>query len=486
MNNFVTLISKYKLNFLLDFLANASKKIFDTDKGFLEYNYYTPIGNYKKKTRILVTSWDLLEISYYAILYCNDNNLYIINSTNEFIILVNEYHIFNDEISKRHYDKFSEKKHNILYQLLGMSFEQFSCQEKTWIIEDFNRYYHIICKLANEHPEYMINTNDVIETEVNMQTDCFVQILVLIFCLAQKDKYILDIPESYYFQKQESILTYNNLKQVVDYYSTKYNNVRESKLGKQILYTKPFIITQNDKVFSPNFFLIPYTFSNGLYWIVINYYYKQNSQRFVTAFGHLFDIYIEELLNKYIRKENYKRIMENKEKSADFIIEFDKFVFIVEEKSSLLSLMSKNQLPDIELIDKFIQKNISQAIAQLDNSSKHIITEKILIKVILLLENFRVPEVIEMIYPSELNKDKLLWIITIHEFERLLALYKNDPDIFNKVIDDKYHLELEKSNQGRTLTRLLSQYNQSENEYIINEINYFEKFTTDIGKYLKN
>ena len=64
---------------------------------------------------------------------------------------------------------------------------------------------------------------------------------------------MLQLPSTFEFirkkyrKKDERILTKNNIERIIDYYSVTYEQVRKSPLGKQIFYSKPFVITQKKK-----------------------------------------------------------------------------------------------------------------------------------------------------------------------------------------------------------------------------------------------
>ena len=57
----------------------------------------------------------------------------------------------------------------------------------------------------------------------------------------------LSLSEKKYRKKDERILTKNNIERIIDYYSVTYEQVRKSPLGKQIFYSKPFVITQKKR-----------------------------------------------------------------------------------------------------------------------------------------------------------------------------------------------------------------------------------------------
>ena len=71
--------------------------------------------------------------------------------------------------------------------------------------------------------------------------------------------------------------------------------------------------------------------ADGLYWLIRDYYHNnQKGQVFVNSFGEMFEDYFEELMGEYLKNGFWHKIPENKKKSADYYVEFEKAVFIFE------------------------------------------------------------------------------------------------------------------------------------------------------------
>ncbi|MFR8015174.1 MAG: hypothetical protein ACLU48_00710 [Clostridiaceae bacterium] len=89
----------------------------------------------------------------------------------------------------------------------------------------------------------------------------------------------------------------------------------------------------------------------------------------------------------YLHRDMWDKIPEGKEKSADFYIEFEDVIFLFELKSGTMGIGAKQQVPEVDLIEKFYSRNIREAYEQLKASEKVYQQKgKRIIKVFLLYE----------------------------------------------------------------------------------------------------
>lgn len=134
--------------------------------------------------------------------------------------------------------------------------------------------------------------------------------------------------------------------------------------------------------------LLQMSFADGLYWLERDYYLdKHKGQKFLNAFGNMFEEYFQELAQLYLHRDMWDKIPEGKEKSADFYIEFEEVIFLFELKSGTMGIGAKQQVPEVDLIEKFYSRNIREAYEQLKASEKVYQQKgKRIIKVFLLYE----------------------------------------------------------------------------------------------------
>ena len=72
-----------------------------------------------------------------------------------------------------------------------------------------------------------------------------------------------------------------------------------------------------------------FLFENATYWMARNYYQAQNCQDFINAFGNCFEDYVQELLNNYLKPNQYEKIPETSQKRADWKIKLGDYVFLI-------------------------------------------------------------------------------------------------------------------------------------------------------------
>jgi len=308
----------------------------------------------------------------------------------------------------------------------------------------------------------------------------------MVFWLCSKHPDPLSAPENLYCRKEDTILTRNNITRFIEYYSCTYKELRENSLGKQLLYSKPFIKTQKDGSYlSVSMFLVAMLVGNGLYWLVRNYYLKQGTQKFVNTFGLLFEDYIKDLAKKYFEAFQWDTLCPGSKKGADFIFDFGPLQMLIESKSSLLKLDAKQQVPNMESTDTFFTNTISEAYIQL-NSSYEQLKSKIsvpLIKIILLYDEFSNTSVIETSMSKIFEKDSLCFVMTIRELEMLLYIHCNDKAKERLFLDRL----LESIKPGSVRKNIGAIYNELaiyKNPHLTGDMDYFSKLMGHLEKNL--
>lgn len=380
-----------------------------------------PILRYGKMQRPIVQllAWDFPNIAFLSVKESNDyRHANRVSTVGQLIDLYREYdnkHSAAESIKNADAD-------GLFRVLLGMTAEQFLYQNWRWIFEKFNRDYYILLAATDFEHRGQIDTNTVVKDVLGYSADDYIAILLMVFWLCSKHPDPLSAPENLYCRKEDTILTRNNITRFIEYYSCTYKELRESSLGKQLLYSKPFVKTQKDGSYlSVSMFLVAMLVGNGLYWLVRNYYLKQGTQKFVNTFGLLFEDYIKDLAQKYFEAFQWDTLCPGSKKGADFIFDFGPLQMLIESKSSLLKLDAKQQVPNMESTDTFFTNTISEAYIQL-NSSYEQLKSKIsvpLIKIILLYDEFSNTSVIETSMSKIFEKDSLCFVMTIRELDNM-------------------------------------------------------------------
>ena len=256
-------------------------------------------------------------------------------------------------------------------------------------------------------------------------------------------------------------------------------------MRKQIFYNKPFVITQKTKeTIAVSFYLVQMMIADGLYWLIRDYYHNNHwGQKFINAFGEMFEDYFEELAGLYLPKNSWHKIPEERKKSADYYVEVDEAVFLFELKSGLLGLGAKQQVPDVGQIDIFYNRNIKEAYEQLKASEQEYKGEKPVIKVFLLYESMTNTQMIVGSLPEIFEQDPRCYIMTIDDLEMLLATYKKDKSRFDDVV--KALVENKRGgNDYKSVLEILNIYQAVGDMHFIGERDYFNKIAEKLKKEL--
>lgn len=483
MKDFISLVKEYAVRDFIYFFAELSIKIFnkqrESSKEHLNCCLDFPIniiqhGFIHRQVGVTLSAWDIQAMAYLSIMNANDYRKKIIQP-NEVGEIINLYRGYENEHSGSEFISEAELK-DVYKYIAGITYEQFKFQNISWTIQNFNRNYHILVGSDKISREKIVSVNEVTQNIFNLNADELMTVELIILWLCSQHTDILNAPEELYCKKDKSILTKENIRKIVEYYAVTYDEVRNSNIGKQIFYSKPFICTDKKKEYiAVSHYLVWMLMGDGLYWLVRDYYLKNNGgQKFVNAFGEMFEQYFEEMADIYLSKGAWNKIPEQGKKSADFFVEFEDAVFLFELKSGLLGIGAKQQNPSMQQIDRFYDRNIRGAYQQLKNSEEEYHGEKPVIKIFLLYECMTNTQIVMSSIPEIFETDSRCYIMTIGDLEMMLATYKNDYEKFRKVVKEL----IDNQNSNVHFESVLKVLNDNEaigNMHFIGERDYFEK-----------
>lgn len=478
------LLRKFTLDELIMYVNNYSSLIFkstDTEmSGVLkaELPLKKEGSNIITKKEVFVMSWMLIDLVYYAILNTHDNRGKKLDDENEFLLLVLANQDFHEKNEKTIIEHIKNKHYEFKFYLWCFAGEQFKFQTKGCDRYRVAREIYILLDISKRFNR-QIAVEDVIKTEIG--TDWIIVLSILEFILLTS-LYSPNIYEYIDFITGDKKISMEEYDSVVDYYTADYEYIKNTNLKRQIFYSKPFVRTNKGEVLSTNVYLNSMIYEHALLWIVRNHYNRTNNQNFINDFGEWFESYFYEMLNTYIDAKNIIRIPTENIKSADWIITLGGYKIIIEQKSALLGLMAKQQIPDIKVINTFIERNIIKAIRQLHNTEVAYDLVKTP-KIILLYDDYLKAEILDDVFEMEccdIDNDGYYWLVTIDEMEDLIALYSNNKDVFQDVMEDKINRELNKPLEGKSLTQLFNEHKIERGLYLRNEmINKYKKLIDD-------
>ena len=444
--NFINLIQRYNTFNILRHINFISSKIYNNkDTDYPDVLCFT-ISYRRASKNYFITPWELIDLAYYTIKYSDSNQNYKPINNNDFLQLYSSYRNYNAKVNYNH-----KYKYNIAPVFFLMASEQIKYQNKEKCIDNYNRELYILNEILPNIGN-KINIDCIIKKLFNVTHAFISKYLFLFFCFSLTDNKLNErINQVIDLYKEDKSKVYN----VINYYSSSFEDIKSSTTKKQIFYTKPFVKGLNGDYLSISCYLNLFTFEHSTYWIVRNYYKDLNSNNFTNDFGICFELYFEELLNEYVEAQNFHKIKENnKSKSADWYVKLNDFEMIIEQKASLAPLDVKNQNPDLDSIEKYINTNINEAATQLDKTHSESKYNKAY-KIILFYDDYVISQIDKYLLDSN-NRD--CCIININEMETILYTYKHNRNIFDVFIEEFSKHFKEQNNDDYIISTLIRKY----------------------------
>lgn len=301
MRDFIREIKKIECEKLIFSFSKLSIEMFRQKKCTLPVDVAFQYHGMSRRFTTIVSAWDLLGIEYLAVLHSND--FHHAQKVVPIEQLINLYHKYENDHSIAPALKTTNTD-TIFRALMGMTAEQFQFQDLRWVFEKFNRDYYILHAAKFEH-RVSINVDDITKKVFGLSVEDYISILILILGLCIKSPTPLSAYEENESLIQRAIYSKPNIEKVIQHYSCTYKELRANSLGKQLLYSKPFVFTQRSRSYiASSLFLVTMAVGNGLYWLARDYYFEQKTQEFTNEFGLLFEDYIKELCDLYCKKVN--------------------------------------------------------------------------------------------------------------------------------------------------------------------------------------
>lgn len=381
-------------------------------------------------------------------------------------------------------EKFSYKstsnltqEEEILKITIGHSQEQFWRQQ----LFDILPYANLRNKRIMSYYNLVKPINDILTEELGIEIDSIIYengLDVLSFIFLKNNIYSENELKQIvleYIEKKKINIKLEQVMAILEYYTCDYEWVRTKLEKDRPFFIKPFIKTQDTKKYIIiDIYSFTWKYSEGIYWIIRNYYNNIQSNEFVNSFGSMFEKYLEGVFTFLLKRNQFENLDLNKnkrkERIADWLVKTQKYNLIIEQKSILLLSSFKVMEINIEEFKKKFIPKIEKAFFQLENTEKiKIQNNKKTIKFILLFEYFPILESLKLYFESILEKrifdlENYLFI-TLDEFEILMTLLKNDEELFNLVLKERLEREKELF-KGAKFFDIFEKYKIFKNEYI--------------------
>lgn len=465
-HDFIIKLKQYDLINVLFHISIYSSKLFHNSDDDLTAARRETLRLGSSVGQILIPGWFLVDMAYMAIKHCNGNKT--IQNENEFFQLANLYNGYYQETERKlPFLKNKRKFNDFMLYLYGFFGEQCKFQNSTStaaIMDNYCRNTYLFDVISKEFPD--IDVEDIVLKEIGVTCKELSAALWCISAVALKDPFILNADKYY----NRGIITKEKVRLVVEYFSSDISTIKDSKLERQQLYATPFIKLSANNYILNNVYLLLFLFENATYWVIRNHFQKANSKKFIITFGDYFEFYFKQVLERYLENDMFHKVPEGKEKRADWFLQIGGFTFLIEQKSALTGLNAKQQISDVEQTKTYIIRNWIKALKQLSNTEK-IYNDKCehIIKIVLVYEDYFKDEILDnafLLEENQIEDDGYYWLASIDDIEMLLHTYKNHPEIFKQIIEDKIEAETSKSMGGRELGQIMQRHDIDTNEHI--------------------
>ena len=426
----------------------------------VQYAVLDPKTKTMKTFSSFCSAWGLIDTAYHAILATNDFRGSEVHNRNDLYAICALDGNYHSEAEKAIVDQIG-KSPDMLSYVMGMSGEQSKFQNPGLVFENAARDMYILFEIGEKN--YGLPVSEIVLQDTGVTWDFLcISFLLAWKCFAQMST-LQEIADRVKWKDEaykESFI------RVIRQYTVTYDDVRKGKLGRQVFYTKPYVMTQRKEIISINEFLNLFAYEHCLLWTVRNHYQKDNDQYFVNLFGMMFEDYVKELFETYLRPDQYERIPESRNgKRADWRVFIAGYSFLIEQKSSILRLSAKQQLSDYGAVKQYLKKTVLEAITQLDDTEQEY-QDREYIKVVLLYEDYLGDGVVKDILTAGGNIERdasSYWFVTIGELERLLHLISTSPMHGAEVIRKKHDIDRQHALNQRRLAGWLNDYDDGEN-----------------------
>lgn len=482
------LCKKYELDNTLYKIGEITRRMVVNVNSIEKVQWHRKLGMFYQNGFMYVTPWQLTGLAYKLICNSNDYKSKRLKDENEFLILFSEYQKYDDSLSAERLDNIKDCD-KLLYITFGHSQQQFWYQNLQQMIIQFNRNTEILLHIW-KNINSSINIDSIIYDELGFDSNTFNKLLVYLLWINLKESDISNEKIYDFLEKYDCNFKKHNLKRVIKLYTADYKFFRNNIVLKEnSLFIKPIIKTDTNKLIIANHHLLIKLLSDGLYWIVRNYFYKKNSQNFINDFGRAFEVYLEEVLKCYLKEKNYYRLKDtNKHKIADWVIETNNFFIILEQKSTIASLGLKTIYPNINNLKGYIKK-FKEAFEQLNETEKVLkdkIGQKRVVKLIVHYENLYTQNIIKsnIQRTRDYKEDSNIFFVNIYELERLIYVLEKDENTFNKIIERIIKNSSEFSAESREFQQIMDEFKIEVNDYLLNKNNYFDDMINSLSSTL--
>jgi hypothetical protein len=470
-------IRKYRLSDLIKMSAMLSQRLWNNNEPIAKLTRLDSSrfinGVLRQSGSMCLTPWHLVDIVFYGIKLSSGDFGISRPSEHDFLTLYNEYLEYENDQSGIIY-KDLPPKDALFYMLFGLGQKTFWFQERQKLHFANFRFYQMLYSLPKRHsdlPKYY----SYIENRYGCTFEAY-QIASMVLVWLAGNNNVINLPLK--FEDSPRLKGVNNelVNALLQDYISEYDSVRRSSLEARALYLTPVLrSTEHELLVSSAFLLARKGFTN-LYWESRRLCLAQDRMELNLSLGQAFERYVDELMERFLPKEKYRRLppIEHR-KRADLILFTNAFTIIIEQKFAMLNISQQDVHFDLKRVDSWLSAFV-QAARQLDETAEEFRENgKPAVKLILFFDNLniadglikdRVVEIAKATAEGPVSIENL-FMISIDELERLLQILGKNEALVEKVIAEKINRQLNRDyTKGVEFDQVMDEMSAERNEYI--------------------
>lgn len=472
------LLRNCKLDHLLIQIGNALRGMFERNEPVMTVPTVRYDGLAPVKGKVTVASWALSDLAYYAIRESSDFASQT-TSIHDLVALCNELTSWEERVAARELQDLSEAD-TILRFAVGYPQKQFWYQQVSLFPQEFCRQVELLEKIPSRiHSPLDLDDACLGETCLALRPFRVVLFALLAYGIRATD---MTYPTSDgTVLKFDEALTSANMKSVIDYYTTDYEEIRMSPNAENHFFLRPLVRTSKDNILNVNQFILARKAVEGPFWAIREHYRKLDSAEFMIEFGSYFEQYVLDLLKAFLRPDQFERIPQKKNaKSADWILHLPKYRIIVEQKAALAALMLKRPYPEINDIYSYLT-HLAKGVGQLDATEQAKPDPRVTIKLLVHYETLHLsdgvlrPATLLRMGSSLVSRERIFFL-DIFEFEWLVSIIGNDQSVGEAVIERKLQRETEPIGLGREFYQVIPLVTEMKNTYVYDNIDHWHSY----------
>lgn len=476
---------RYRLDHLLLAIGARIMRQFDSGNPVETDALVQHDGPLSRRGLVTIAAWHLSDLAFLSTVWTHD---FADRSPRpeDLVDLMNRYHERDGLIGPEWLNSMRPEDALIAWPI-GMSQQQFWYQQPHMIRAEFNRQVEMLEFLWRG----LRNAPNLDEVCLDATGFNLRQLRKLNFALYAVGARQTDITAMSFDGTShvvDPIITAPNIEQLIDHYTADYARIRSSVLRENCFFIWPIVRTATGRRIVVNEYFLARKTADGPFWIIRDWYMSRSTrserESFLRYFGELFDLYFEKLLAAYLPPESYCRVKPTVgQRIADWIIEWEDYVLIVELKSTFLPLSARRSYFKFGQLENYIAK-LSEGVLQLDSTERTMDIGGTRIKLLVHYEPLFVsdvlirPRAVDMV-KDELNSTENIFFSDLQDMEMLVHTMSANPQAARLVLEDMLlhqHPPFDIGNGKEIHDALNRVIPNTPNDFVFNKIDHYSTY----------